>query len=147
MAATVLRKPPSFVPGGKPVRDALRGSLMMEQGPTFTLGGDTAVALFEVYANTFVESIICRVTEASDTAGQFCIGLTTASSDMFIPRQPGALLNIGIVSSRDAVSPYGRGWFTDTGDIIYAYVDTPGATDDLGSVTPYITYRVFAGEV
>jgi hypothetical protein len=147
MTATVLRKPPSYVPGGKAVRDALRGSVMMEKGPDFDMGGDTAVALFETYANTFVEAIICRVTAASDTAAMFCIGLSTTSSDLFIPRQPSMLLNTGIISSRNAVTEHGRGWFSDTGDIIYAYMDTPGATDDLGTVTPYIVYRVFAGEV
>jgi hypothetical protein len=147
MTATILRRPPSYVEGGKAVRDALRGSVMMEKGPDFDMGGSTAVALFEVHANTFVEAIICRVTAASDTGNMFCLGVSTTSSDLFIPRTPGMLLNTGIVSSRGAVSEHGRGWFTDTGDIIYAYIETAGATDDLGTVTPYIVYRVFAGEV
>jgi hypothetical protein len=146
-----LRQPPTYVEGGKAVRDAARGALMMEQGPVVycatSATADTVQALFNVPVNTFIVDIICRKTEVANGSterGSFTIG-TSTDVDLFVATDPQMWASTVSIRMSESISAGRAGFITTEALTINAYVEPYDAT--AGKMIPYIIYRCFNKEI
>lgn len=166
MAATIpvpLVRPPSFVPGGKSSRDALRHTTFTVRGPSITINDTTPQPLFTVPANTFIDEIICvkevvlNGTAATDNAECYATVGTSTDAALFISGVTAAWDALNTVSSKvvaTAAAVGGAGYLcTDDNEIIATITKGDNATGGgdagvtEGTMRFYCKYRSFSGEL